>query len=59
MNIPQLREKMFRGILIGKGAFRDSDLHRYVDVIESRGTLAAAINYYRSAFRERFRHGER
>ncbi len=59
LNTPRFVEKMFRGMAIRKEAFPDDDLQRYVEAINKPGMLTAAINYYRAAFRERFKHGER
>lgn len=52
-------EQAFRGWAIRKEAFSDEDLRRYVEAIQKPGALTAAINYYRAAFREVVRRGER
>jgi pimeloyl-ACP methyl ester carboxylesterase len=52
-------EQAFRGWAIRKEAFSDEDLQRYVEAIQKPGMLTAAINYYRAAFREVVRRGER
>ena len=52
-------EQAFRGWAIRKEAFSDEDLRRYVEAIQKPGVLTAAINYYRAAFREVVRRGER
>lgn len=52
-------EQVFRGWAIRKEAFSDEDLRCYVEALEKPGVLTAAINYYRAAFRETVRNGER
>ena len=52
-------EQAFRGMAIRKEAFPDEELKRYVEAIRKPGAARAAINYYRAAFREVVRRGER
>ena len=52
-------EYVFRGMAIRKEAFSDQELDRYAEALRSPGALTAGINYYRAAFRERIRKGER
>lgn len=52
-------ERAFRGMALRKEAFPDEALDRYVEAIEKPGALTAGINYYRAAFRERMKRGER
>jgi pimeloyl-ACP methyl ester carboxylesterase len=59
LNARRFVEQAFRGWAIRKDAFSDEDVRRYVDMIKKPGVLTAAINYYRAAFREVVRHGER
>jgi len=59
LNRRRFVEQAFRGMAIRKEAFPDEDLQRYVEALEKPGALTAAINYYRAAFRETVRHGER
>jgi len=59
LNRRRFVEQAFRGMAIRKQAFPDEDLQRYVEALEKPGALTAAINYYRAAFRETVRHGER
>jgi len=58
-NARRFVEQAFRGMAIRKEAFPDEDLRRYEEALKKPGALAAAINYYRAAFREAVRHGER
>jgi len=59
LNLRRFVERAFRGMAIRKEAFPDQELQRYVEVLRRPGVLTAAINYYRAAFREIVRHGER
>jgi len=59
LNRRRFVEQAFRGMAIRKEAFPDEDLQRYVEALEKPGALTAAINYYRTAFRETVRRGER
>ena len=43
----------FRTASLRPGAFTDADIERHVDALRSPGTLTAALNYYRAAFRSR------
>ncbi len=52
-------EQAFRGMAIRKEAFPDEELRHYVNALLKPGALTAAINYYRAAFRETVRDGER
>jgi epoxide hydrolase 4 len=52
-------EQAFRGMAIRKEAFPDEELKKYVEAIRKPGVATAAINYYRAAFRETVRNGER
>ena len=52
-------EQAFRGMAIRKEAFPDEELRYYVEAIRKPGAARAAINYYRAAFRESVRKGER
>lgn len=46
-------------MVIRKAVFSDDELKKYARALQKPGVLTAAINYYRTAFRERVRHGER
>ena len=59
LNARRFVEQAFRGMAIRKEAFPDEELDRYVEAIQKPGALTAGINYYRAAFRERIRKGER
>ncbi|HXG21934.1 MAG TPA: alpha/beta hydrolase [Methylomirabilota bacterium] len=59
LNARRFVEQAFRGMAIRKETFPDEDLRRYEEAIKKPGALTAAINYYRAAFRETLRHGER
>jgi pimeloyl-ACP methyl ester carboxylesterase len=52
-------EQAFRGMAIRKEAFPDEELKKYAEAIRKPGAATAAINYYRAAFRETLRNGER
>ncbi len=52
-------EKAFRGLAIRKEVFTDDELWKFTEALQKPGVLTAAINYYRAAFREHVRHGER
>ena len=59
LNLRWFVEKAFRGMAIRKEVFTDDELQKYTEALQKSGALTAAINYYRAAFRERMRHGER
>lgn len=59
LNLRWFVEKAFRGMTIRKDVFPDDELQQYAEALQKPGVLTAAINYYRAAFRERVRHGER
>lgn len=59
LNLRRFVERAFRGMAIRKEAFPDTELQRYIEALQRPGVLTAAINYYRAAFRETVRHGER
>jgi len=59
LNLGWFVEKAFRGMAIRKEAFSDDELQHYAEALQKPGVLTAAINYYRAAFRERIRCGER
>ncbi len=59
LNIRWFVEKAFRGMAIRKLAFSDNDLQKYAEALQKQEALTSAVNYYRAAFRELLRHGER
>lgn len=59
LNARRFIEQAFRGMAVRKEAFPDEELRRYVEAIQKPGAATAAINYYRAAFRERLRNGDR
>src|SRR5215470_18072052 len=59
LNLHRFVERAFRGMAIRKEMFSDEDLRQYAEALKRPGALTAAINYYRAAFREIVRHGER
>jgi epoxide hydrolase 4 len=59
LNANRFVDQAFRGMAIRKEAFPDEELKKYVEAIRKPGAATAAINYYRAAFRETMRKGER
>ena len=59
LNVRRFVEQAFRGMAIRKDAFPDEELQKYAEALTKPGVLTAAINYYRAAFRETVRRGER
>lgn len=59
VNARRFIDQAFRGMAIRKEAFPDEELQKYVEAIQKPGAATAAINYYRAAFRETVRRGER
>jgi pimeloyl-ACP methyl ester carboxylesterase len=59
LNRRRFVEQAFRGMAIRKEAFPDEELQHYVEALKKPGVLTSAINYYRAAFREFIRRGER
>lgn len=60
LNLRRFVAQAFRGMAIRKeAAFSDADLQQYVEALQKPGALTAGINYYRAAFRDFLRHGER
>lgn len=59
VNASRFVEQAFRGMAIRKEAFPDEELKKYAAAIRMPGVATAAINYYRAAFRETVRKGER
>ncbi|MBM4258356.1 MAG: alpha/beta hydrolase [Deltaproteobacteria bacterium] len=59
VNARRFVDQAFRGMAIRKEAFPDDELQKYVAAIRKPGAATAAINYYRAAFRETLRKGER
>ncbi len=43
-------EQVFRGMAVNKTAFSDADIEAYKNAFAKRGTLTAALNYYRNLF---------
>jgi len=43
-------EQVFRGMAVNKNAFSDADIEAYKNAFAKRGTLTAALNYYRNLF---------
>ncbi len=59
INARRFVDQAFRGMAIRKEAFPGEELKKYADAICKPGVATAAINYYRAAFRETIRKGER
>lgn len=55
-------KKLMKGLLCGKairkGTFTDEDIQQYTTAFEKPDVIPAALNYYRAAFRERFKGKE-
>jgi len=47
-------EQAFKGMAVNKNAFSDEDIEAYKNAFAKRGTLTAALNYYRNAFENGF-----
>jgi pimeloyl-ACP methyl ester carboxylesterase len=59
LNARRFVEQAFRGMAIRKEAFPDEELKKYAEAIRKPGAATAAVNYYRAAFRDAVRKGER
>jgi pimeloyl-ACP methyl ester carboxylesterase len=46
----KLLEQMFCGMAVNKNAFSSADIEAYKNAFAKRGTLTAALNYYRNLF---------
>lgn len=54
LNDYQALEQAFRGMAVNKAAFSDEDIEAYKNAFAKRGSLTAALNYYRNVFQQGF-----
>lgn len=47
-------EQAFKGMAVNKNAFSNADIEAYKNAFAKRGTLTAALNYYRNVFQNGF-----